>query len=311
MKSNKIKGAICGVIAAITYGTNPLGALNLYAEGVNPDSVLFYRYGLSVLILAGLMFFKRESFKISNKELSLVIILGVLFATSSLSLFISFKYLDAGVASSILFVYPVMVAVIMAFFFKEKVTITTILSILLSLAGISLLYQNDNGSTLSSIGVLLVMLSSLAYAIYIVTLNKFSIGFSPVKLTFYVMIFGTITIIVHSLFDKANHLQILSSASMWGWAFMLAILPTVISLVLMIIAVKEIGSTPTAIMGALEPVTAVAIGVVVFNEAFTVRLFWGILIILFSVMFIIVGKSLPLKIHKVMDHKNKMKSTHK
>ncbi len=311
MKSNKIKGAICGVIAAITYGTNPLGALNLYAEGVNPDSVLFYRYGLSVLILAGLMFLQRESFKISNKELRLVIALGVLFATSSISLFISFKHLDAGVASSILFVYPVMVAVIMALFFKEKVTVTTILSILLSLAGISLLYQNDNGVTLSTIGVLLVMLSSLAYAIYIVTLNKSSIGLSPVKLTFYVMIFGTITIIVHSLLDASNHLQMLSSVSMWGWAIMLAILPTVVSLILMVVAVKEIGSTPTAIMGALEPVTAVIIGVVIFNEVFTVRLFWGILIILFSVMFIIVGKPLTLKIHRVIDHKNKMKSTHK
>lgn len=295
MVSNKMKGAICGVIAAVTYGTNPLGALKLYEEGVNPHSVLFYRYGIAILILAAMMFFKKESFSIKRKELYLVLVLGVLFAISSIGLFLSFKYMDAGIASTMLFIYPVMVAVLMAICFKEKVTLITLFSIIMSLSGIALLCQTGDGATVSLWGTFLVMLSSLSYAIYIVVVNKSSINMPPIKLTFYVMVFGTLTILVHSLTSPANHIQMLTTASMWGWSLMLAILPTVVSLVLMVVAVKEIGSTPTAIMGALEPVTAVFIGGVVFNESLTPRLVSGILMILVAVTLIILGKRIGNK----------------
>jgi len=289
----KIKGIICGIVAAITYGTNPLGALNLYAEGYNVDSVLFYRYGLAVAILGLTMLIMKTRLTIKPRELTICLFLGVMFAISSLSLFSSFHYMDAGVASTILFVYPVMVAILMAVFFKERVTLVTVLSILLALAGIGLLYQGDGGTTLSLVGVLLVMVSSLTYAIYIITVNKSGINLSPVKMTFYVMLFGVMTIIAHSFFRPEYNLQLLTSATSWGWAFMLAFVPTVLSLLLMVVSVRELGSTPTAIMGALEPVTAVIIGVMVFHEVFTLRLGTGILMILAAVILIIAGKAIP------------------
>lgn len=307
MKTNKIKGVACGVIGAITYGTNPLGALNLYSDGINPYSVLFYRYGLSVLILFALMLFLKESFRINKKELKVVALLGFIFAVSSISLFVSFKHMNAGIASTMLFVYPVMVAVIMAVFFKEKVTVITVLSIILSLLGIAMLYQDETGAKLSTAGVLLVMLSSLSYSIYIVIVNKSSISLPPVKMTFYVMLFGTLTIVIDSFLKESTHIQVLSSPSMWGWALMLAIFPTVVSMVLMVVAVKELGSTPTAIMGALEPVTAVIIGIIIFNDAFTSRLALGILLILLGVTLIIMGKPLKNKLCQVFSVATKKK----
>jgi drug/metabolite transporter (DMT)-like permease len=201
----------------------------------------------------------------------------------------------AGIASTILFVYPVMVAVIMAIFFKEKVSIVTVLSILFALIGIGLLYKGDNGSTLSTIGVLLVMLSSLSYALYIIIVNKSSLKMSSIKLTFYVLLFCTLTIVLNSFIGHNQPIQLLTTPFTWMFAVMLALVPTVISLVLMVIAVHSIGSTPTAIMGALEPLTAVIIGVVVFGEAFTLQLALGILMILTAVMLIIAGKSLSPK----------------
>lgn len=139
----KLKGYIYGIIAAISYGTNPLGSLFLYEEGINTNSVLFYRFSLAAVLLAGLMLIQKKAF------------------------FVSFHYMNAGIASTLLFVYPVMVAVIMAIYFKEKLSFVTVLSILLALGGIGLLYKGDKDSALSTIGVLLVMLSSLTYALYI------------------------------------------------------------------------------------------------------------------------------------------------
>ena len=291
----KFKGSISLIIAAIIYCTNPLGALSLYEAVINSNSVLFYRFLLATFFLGGLMFIQNKSFRVTRKELGILAGLGILFAASSLTLFLSFHYMDAGIASTILFVYPVIVTVIMAIFFKEKTSLITVLSILLAIVGIGLLYKVNNGSVLNATGVSLVMLSSLSYALYIVAVNKSSLRMSSIKLTFYVLLFCTLTIVVQSFFDSNNHLQLLTTSSMWMFAIMLALVPTVISLVFMVIAVRQIGSTPTAIMGALEPLTAVVIGITIFNEIFTLRLAVGIMMILIAVILIIIGKSIQLR----------------
>lgn len=291
-----VKGTLCGILAAVSYGTNPLGALSLYHAGIGAGSVLFYRFAIATVVMAALLAINRISFRVSLRELLLLALLGVIFSTSSLTLYFSFCFMDAGIASTLLFVYPVMVAVIMSLFFKERMTYVTVLSILLALSGIALLY-NGGGVTLNVIGVLLVMLSSLSYAVYIVIVNRSSMRISTFKLNFYVILFGTLTVFSHTVIS-GGHIQMLTTPKMWSSALLLALLPTVLSLVLMTVAVHNIGSTPTAIMGALEPVTAVAIGVVVFGEHFTSRLALGILLILFAVLLIVCGKSLTP--HRVM-----------
>ena len=292
----KLRGTVCGIAAAVFYGTNPLGAMNLYADGISTNSTLFYRFGIAVIILGVMMAVQRKSFALTRRELATLAILGVFMSTSSTTLYFSFNFMDVGIASTLLFVYPVMVAVIMATFFHEKVTAATVIAILLSLAGIALLNQTGDGTSLSLWGVTLVMLSSLTYAIYIVVVNKSSLRMSSVKLTFYVLLFGLFTIYGYTL-AMGETVQLLVTPKQWLYATQLALMPTVLSLVLMVIAVHDIGSTPTAIMGAIEPITAVAIGVLVFGENFTPRLAIGIVLILTAVLLIIGGKEMsPHKI---------------
>ena len=297
----KIKGSICGIASAITYGLNPLGALNLYSDGVNVDSVIFYRYGLAMIVLGGAMLLQKHPFAIGRRELAICFLLGVIFALSSIALFSSFHYMEAGVACTLLFIYPVMVAVIMALFFKEKVTFAAGLAIAMAVTGVGMLYYGGGDMTMSTAGMLMVMFSSLAYALYIVILNRSRLYLPPITLTFFVMLFGTLAVALHSLLGEEYHLQLLTGARQWLWVLMLAIVPTVFSLVLMTVAIKSIGPTPTAVMGALEPVTAVAIGVTVFNENFTLRIAAGMLLILVAVSLIIVEKPLS---RRLLRHKN-------
>lgn len=291
----KHKGIICGILAAICYGTNPLGALPLYEEGVNTSSVLFLRFSIATLILGVVMIANRKSFAMTRGELTTMASLGALMAVSSLTYYQSFRYMDAGIASTILFVYPVMVAVIMATFFREKVTATTITSIVLALAGIGLLYRGDAGISLSMTGVMLVMVSSLTYAVYIVIVNQSEIRMSIVKLTFYVLLICAMCLFAYSFTSSDLHLMLPPSPRAWFFACWLGLVPTVLSLLFMTIAVHEVGATPTAIMGALEPLTAVAIGVMIFGEAFTFRLCVGIVLILAAVLLIVAGKHFLLR----------------
>ncbi len=286
-----IIGTICGIGAAICYGTNPLGA-QLYKEGMTPSSVLFWRFGLAWLIIAIVMLFRKESLRVSAKEFGVVTALGLLFMASSLTLYMSFSMMDVGVASTILFVYPVMTAAIMSLFFKEKLTMVTVASIVLSFVGVMLLYWRGNGVTLSTLGVILVLLSALTYSVYIIVVDRSKIQMSSFKINFYVLIYCTLGNVAYSL-CMGQPIAMPATASSWFYVGWLAVVPAIMALVMMVYAAKYIGSTPTAIMGALEPLTAVLIGIFLFGESFTARLAVGILLIFSSVILIVIRNHKP------------------
>ena len=266
----------------------------LYSAGMSVDTVLFYRYSLAVIVLGIMMKFQKQSFAIKRVDVLPLCIMGLLFAFSSLFLFMSYNYMDAGIASTILFVYPVLVAIIMAVVFKEKVSPITMFSIALAFVGISMLCKSPGGQTLSLVGITFVFLSSLSYAIYIVGVNRSSLKDMPIaKLTFYVLLFGLSVYVVRLQF--CTELQVIPTPMLWINAVSLAVFPTVISLVTMTKAIHYIGSTPTAILGALEPVTALFFGVLVFGEQLTPRIILGILMVITAVTLIIGGKSLLKK----------------
>lgn len=284
----KAKGYILGAIAAATYGMNPLFALPLYKEGMDPDSVLFFRYLFAIPILGIMIKVRGRSFRLKRKEIIPLAVMGLLVALSSLALFQSYNYMEAGIASTLLFVYPIMVALIMAFVFKEKLTLQTIFCILLALVGIGMLYRGGDGSTLSLTGIALVMVSSLSYAIYIVGVNQSVLkDIATLRLTFYVLLFGLLLFLVRS--DFGASLYIVDKWYLWGNLLALAIFPTAISFLCTTRAIQFIGSTPTAILGALEPVTAIFFGVTIFGESLTLRLMIGILMIILAVTMIIAG----------------------
>lgn len=284
----KAKGYILGSIAAASYGMNPLFALPLYKAGMDPDSVLFFRYLFAIPLLGIMIKARGRSFKIQRKETFPLIIMGLLVALSSLTLFLSYNYMAAGIASTLLFVYPIMVALIMAMVFKEKLALQTIVCMLLALGGIGLLYKSEDGSTLSLIGTLLVFASSLSYAIYIVGINQTSLkNVATLKVTFYVLLFGLSLFVSRLLYSG-----VLNTPDQWYlWANLLAlaVFPTAISFLCTTGAIQYIGSTPTAILGALEPVTAIFFGIAVFGESLTVRESFGLVMIIVAVTFVIAG----------------------
>ena len=288
MKKNNfvMKGFAFAALSAICYGTNPLGALHLYAQNYSPETVLFYRFFTAALLLFVVILAKGSHFKISFREFGALVAFGFLFAVSSLTYYASFKYMDAGLASTLLFLYPLEVSVLMAVFFKEKIKTWTIVSIAVSMAGVALLYRGGDGVPLSTVGLMLVFASSISYAIYMVMANRIKLQMGSVKMTFYAICFCLVFLLLYSVTLGSGLPPVFTQASSWGWGFMLGLVPTVLSLIFMVKAVKIIGSTPTAILGALEPVTAVTIGVLVFGEVLTGRLIAGIFLILGSTVLI-------------------------
>ena len=287
--TERSKGFLCGIIAAVTYGLNPLFAKPLYKAGLTPDNVLFYRYLFALIGLVLMVKLNRSSFVIRRKELPWLVLNGVVMFLSSLFLFLSYEVMDVGIASTLLFVYPVMVAVIMTLGFREKMSLIAVASIVIALSGVAALSCGDN---VSWCGILYVILSALAYAVYIVCVKV-----SPLKnmasdtLTMYCLAIGTVGFIVRQDFGCSIPL-LPPTVLAWSCAILLALLPTMVSLYTTALAIRFVGATATGILGALEPLTGVVIGVLVFGEELTIRLGAGIVLILIGVLLLIQEKAI-------------------
>lgn len=296
--NTKAKGYAIGAIAAATYGTNPIFAIPLYNDGMDANSVLFFRYILAIPIVALMMKMRGRGFALRKKEILPVIIMGFVMGMSSLALFESYNYMGAGIASTMLFVYPILVAIIMAIVFHERLGFLGILCIFLAVGGIFMLYNTGEGTTLNITGVMFVILSASSYAVYLVYVNHSLLkDMATLKLTFYVLIFGLL--IFFAMSKGGSELAVPSRWYMWLNLLGLAVLPTAISFYCTTQAIMYIGSTPTAILGALEPLTAVALGIVLLQEPITPRIITGMIMIIAGVSMIIAGSKLPVMLIRI------------
>jgi drug/metabolite transporter (DMT)-like permease len=299
-------GYVFAALAAASYGTNPVFAKPLYADGMNPDSVLLFRYAFGIALLGLLMIWNgwrrhnlSTAFRVSRHSLPQLVILGILMALSSLTLFLSYNYMPVGIASTLLFTYPILVAVIMTLVYHEPMSWLVVICLLLATSGVGMLCEQGetplNTSNLSTppwgvspfmIGALLVLLSSLSYAIYLVGLNKTRVRtIASMPVTFYVLCFGFLLFVWRICFGGAFTLPL--HGVMWLNLIALGLLPTVVSLLLTAWAIQRIGSTQTALFGALEPVTAVALGIIFLGESINLREFLGMVLIFVSVTLVV------------------------
>ena len=301
MLSKSVRGYLLAAVAEITYGMNPLFTLPLYAEGMDANSVLFFRYLFAVPVLGLMILARGRSFRVEWRDVPLLGVFGILCAVSSLTLYMSYNYMDAGIASTMLFVYPLIVALLMWLFFKEKMTLRTVVCIAMALAGIGLLYKSSDGTTLSTAGTLLVMGSALSYALYLVGVDHGRIKEIPtVTVTFYVLLFGWVIYAVTALCNgKGIAMPPSGKWYLWGNMVALGIFPTAISFFCTTKAISYIGPTPVAILGALEPATAIFFGVTVFHEQLTMRDVCGLLLIVCAVTFVVAGGNITKPLLRV------------
>ncbi|MGE8536716.1 DMT family transporter [Chryseobacterium sp. R2ACT005] len=283
----KLRGYALGILSAVSYGLIPIFILPIKQVHFSMDITLFYRFFFSALMVGGYLLYSRESFKINKKEALILAVLGTCYALSSDFLFLGYDYLTAGIASTVLFIYPVIVALIMFFFYREKLSKLSVVSLLLAFVGVIVLCLKGNGLEINFAGLGIVMLSSLFYALYMVIVNKSNIKVSGFKLTFYSMLFTSLFFMTKAV--MANESFAIPSTEILMSFLIFAFLTTVISSLCLVFAIKDIGSTPVAILGALEPVVAVIISVLIFHEKFTSNLLIGITLILFGVTLNVIG----------------------
>ena len=281
-------GICAGIIAGVSYGTNPLFAKPLLESGVPVLVMLFFRYGISALLLAGWMLLKREPFRVKGRELSLLAVLGLLFACSSLFLFISYEFIPSGLATTLVYLYPVFVALIMVLL-RFYPSWQTWVSIAATFGGILLLSQPSGAAQIKPLGILLAVGSALSYAFYLVIVNRSKRikHVSEHTLTLYALLTGTALFASMRAVQGGSFIEGVNSPGDWANLIGLALVPTMISMLTLAISSRLIGPTKTSVLGVFEPLTAILIGTFLFGEPLTMKMGLGIAVCVAAVLFMI------------------------
>lgn len=289
LSRNAMIGYPAGIITGIAYGLNPLFAMPLMNEGASTESILLFRYSIAVILLGAFLLLKRETFKINLRQAFVLLSLGLLFTASSILLFESYKYIASGLATTLSFLFPVFVAIIMVFL-KVVPSIPVWLAIVATFAGVVIMSAGDGTQTVSALGVFLASASAFAYALFIVVINR-SKSISTISdslLTFYALLVGAVVFSVMSLTSDSELLTGLDSTMAWVNLVGLAVIPTIVSMATLAVSTRNIGATKTSVLGVFEPITAILVGTLVFGEALTSNIVIGISISVIAVLFMIV-----------------------
>ena len=290
-------GFFYSIISSAAFGLIPLFTLPLMNVGVAGATALFYRFAIAAVILGIVLALRGECFRTRVIDLCKLAGMSFMYTMAALLFFWGFRYMPSGVVATIQFTYPVMVMLIMTVFYHERFSWITAASIMLAIVGVYLLCGgagSDMGSNMGGAGLLavaLLLLSALCNAIYITGIYAARIpNMSSLVMTFYVLAFSTVISGGNAFFSGS--FQVLHSWWELLLATLLAVVTAVVSNLTLILAIQRIGSTLTSIMGVMEPVTAVAVGILVFHEPFSLSLVAGVALIAASVVLVMLGKQI-------------------
>ena len=288
LSKNALIGYPAGIITGITYGLNPLFGMPLMNNGAAVESILFFRYAFAVVILGAFLWLTKQSFKITAKQAGVLLVLGLLYTSSSIFLFEAYNYIASGLATTLIFLYPVLVAIIMVFLGVVP-SWPVWLAIAATFGGVLVMTQGSGGEAIDPIGVLLSLGSALVYALFIVIINrsKAIAEISNTLLTFYALTVGAVVFLGMSLFSDTTITAGIEGGSAWLNLVGLALLPTIVSTATLAIATRNIGATKASVLGVFEPITAILVGTMMFGEPLTTNIIVGICIAIVAVTFMI------------------------
>lgn len=283
-KSERFIGFISIITAAIIFGLTPILSKITYIEGSNPSMLVFLRSCISIPVLLVILKAKKISFKISNKNLLNIFLYSIFTSTiTAFLLYSSYSYIPVGIATTVHYVYPMLVAVILAVFFKEKISKLKLVTLIVSFIGISLFFDGDITS-INKTGIIIAFTSGLSYGISLIIMDKSEIKtLYPFLVTFYCCLFSSICMIIILLTTDTFTLQLSTKA--WFYSFIISLTVSTIAITLLQVGIKRIGPTTTAILLMFEPISSITIGTIALNENCTFKTIVGCSLILISVLF--------------------------
>jgi len=297
MKSRTI-GYLAVMISGMIFGTMPLLAKFIFSQGGNSINLVFWRFFFALPVLY--YFIRRNpkiDFKITKLQRKNLLYVGIFgYAATAMTLYVSYNFIATGVATTLHFVYPILVIIGSAVFYKDRLTFIKVFCGILSTAGIYLLYSGELSGSL--FGIFMALLSGVTYAFYVLYIDKSGLKELPsLKLTFYLSVIASISMFFFAVFTGQFTLQL----TLPGWAvtLFLSIFVTLGAVNLLNVGIQRIGSQSSGILSTLEPITSIILGVLIFREVLNIEIVIGCALILTAVVLIVKFDRVVLPIDQV------------
>lgn len=293
MKRRKIRrnGIFYAAVSSASFGFSPLFSVALISAGLSHFDILSYRWSIAAVVLMVYAFFKKKSLLLNSwSEAWKVILLSILRSVTSITLLIGYANISSGIATTINFMYPVIVTICMMLFFGERKSMVDIGAIALSIFGVYLLASGESimiegGNT--RLGLICSLISAISFAAYYIIMKQVKADkIEVVKFTTWIMLLSSIYFIICALiFDEK--ISLVKDSFCWMNILGLGLWATMVSNITGVKAIRRIGPVMTSILGALQPVTAVILGVVFLNEHLYLRSMIGVSMILIAVIVVV------------------------
>lgn len=262
MKKNK--GKICLLISAFIYGLAPILAKVTYAGGANGITLTFLRGSLCVPLLYIMMKADGKSLKLSRSEFKRVLVLGIFGgALPIVLLYLSYNYISIGLATTLHFIYPLVIVIVSSLLFHEKMTKIRLIAVIFVTVGIFLFV--DISSASDKLGIVLALLSGIFYSFYVIYMERSGLeNMDYVKLTFYIMVIMSLTTLIFGVLVHGISFDL--SPKAWVYAVLISFMITLFAMPLFQAGVRYEGASTAGIMSTFEPITSVALGAMFLGE---------------------------------------------
>lgn len=286
----KFKGIMFTILSALLFGVTPILASKTYDMGSNPETLTFYRNFLVIPIVFIIMLIKKTSFKIDWKTLFNMVLIGCMGrGVTTLTLYMSYDYIGVGTATTLHFLYPVFVALICFFFYKEHLEWTKILALFIAIVGVS--FFIDSGHKAAFLGILLSVGSALSYAYYMVGLDKKGLkDIDPFKVSFYMAIAVSSGMLIYNIPTQKINFALPPKAFLY--TFIIAVCTSFLAVILLQMGLRYLSATSASILCLFEPVSCTIAGIIFLSEELTVFKAVGTLLILAAVIIIMLSSKL-------------------
>lgn len=296
-KRIRFNGIFYAIISSASFGFSPLFSIALMVAGLSHFDILTYRWGIAALVLMIYAAIRGKTLKLNSfDEVWKIILLSALRAVTSITLLIGYANIASGIASTINFMYPVVVALCMMLFYGEKKSAANIISIAMSIFGVYLLAHGDGlivegGDT--TLGLVCSIISAFSFAAYYIVMKRTKADkIEVVKFTTWIMLLSAVYFLIGGLVTEGG-ISLVTDSRSWLYILGLGLWSTMVSSFTGVKAIRRIGPTLTSILGALQPLTAVILGVIFLDEHLGVKTVLGIALILVAVTIVVIhqGKS--------------------
>lgn len=286
-----MNGFFYAAISSASFGFSPLFTIGLLTSGLSSFDILSYRWGIAGLVLMIYAYCKKKSLRLTSwDETWKIMLLSALRSVTAITLLIGFANISSGIASTINFMYPIIVAICMMLFFGDRKSPVDIGAIAVSIFGVYLIASGDSliiegGDT--KLGLICSFISAITFAAYYILMKRLKADkIEVVKFTTWLMMMSAIYFITCALVFNGR-LALVCDGKSWLYILGLGLWSTMISSFTGVKAVRRIGPTLTSILGALQPLTAVILGVIFLHEHLYLRSIIGITLIMAAVSIVV------------------------